>query len=182
MAHKIPVISIVAEKSNSGKTTLLEKLIKDLKSRGRKVAVIKHHPHLVEIDRPGKDTWRHAQAGADIVVISGPDKAAFIEKREKELTLDEIIERISGVDIIITEGYKNDKKPKIEVFRSQVCENLISRPDELLAIASDKPWSINVPCFHIDDHWSIADFIESYIESYMRKLHNSKIFFNDTIY
>jgi len=154
----------VAAKSKSGKTTLLEKVIGELKSRGYKIAVIKHHPHNFEIDHPGKDTWRHAQAGADIVAISGPEKVAFIEKRERELTLDEIVSRISGVDIIITEGYKREKKPKIEVFRSEAQLELVSPAEELLAIAGDIIIEHPAPCFHIDDYRSIANVIEDFIK------------------
>jgi len=161
---EIPVISIVAAKSNSGKTTLLEKVIRELKLRGYKVAVVKHHPGDFEIDRPGKDTWRHAQAGADVVAISSPEKVAIIEKREKELTLDEIAGRISGVDIIITEGYKKEKKPKIEVFHGERHPALVSPPEELIAVAGDIPCEIPVPCFHINDYQGIADLIEDFIK------------------
>ena len=120
----IPVISVVA-KSGSGKTCLLDKLIKELKNRGLKVAVVKHDVHGFEIDHPGKDSWRHAQAGADIVSISSPQKFALIEKRSTELTLEQIEKRITGVDIILTEGYKKGNKPKIEVFRSKVHRDLL---------------------------------------------------------
>ena len=105
------VISVVA-KSGSGKTTLLEKVIRSLKEKGIRLAVVKHDAHSFEMDKPGKDTWRHAQAGADIVSISSPEKFALIEKRDRELTLDEIVERIDGVDLIITEGFKRQNKPR----------------------------------------------------------------------
>ena len=159
----VPVVSIVG-RSNSGKTTYLEKLISELKNRGYRVATIKHAAHGFAIDKPGKDTWRHAQAGADIVAISGPEKVAFIEKRERELTLDEIVSRISGVDIIITEGYKREKKPKIEVFRSEAQLELVSPAEELLAIAGDIIIEHPAPCFHIDDYRSIANVIEDFIK------------------
>lgn len=159
----IPVISIVA-KSGSGKTTLLEKLIKELKNRGYRLAILKHDAHRFEMDKEGKDTWRHAQAGADIVAISSPEKVAIIEKREKELTLDEFIARISGVDLILTEGYKTGDKPKIEVFRSEVHKDLMCGTDELIAIASDIDWEVGVPCYHINDAAGIADEIEKYVK------------------
>lgn len=165
MTKEIPVISIVS-KSGSGKTTLLEKVIKELKSRGLRIAIIKHDAHSFEIDHPGKDTWRHAQAGADIVAISSPEKVAIIEKRQRELTLDEVISRIENVDIILTEGYKRQNKPKIEVFRSTAHNELLCKPEELLALASDVPWDLGVPCFDIDDAGGIAGFIVQYIESY----------------
>lgn len=166
MQGKIPVISVVAAKSGIGKTTLLEKVIKILKQRGIRLAIIKHDTHSFEIDHPGKDTWRHAQAGADIVVISSPEKLAIIEKREKELTLDEVVSRISGVDIIITEGYKRGNKPKIEVYRSSVHKELLSQPQELIAIAGDVKWDLGVPCYHIDDAQGVADEIEKFMKKF----------------
>ena len=159
----IPVISIVS-KSGSGKTTFLEKIIRELKNRGFRVAVIKHDTHGFDIDKPGKDTWRHAQAGADIVTISSPKKFALIEKRENELSLDEVILRISGVDIILTEGYKRQNKPKIEVFRLAAHKDLLCDPNELIALASDIPWDINVPCYDINDTQGMTDLIEKYIQ------------------
>lgn len=164
----IPVISFVG-KSESGKTTLLEKVIRELKLKGIKLAIIKHDAHRFEIDHPGKDTWRHGQAGADIVAISSPEKMAIIEKRERELTLDEVIERIPPVDIIITEGYSQEKKPKIEVFRSEAHQKLLCPTEELLAIASDIPWKIGVPCYQIDDAVGVASEIEKYIRTFKNK-------------
>ncbi len=154
-----PVISVVG-KSNVGKTTLLEKLLRELKWRGIKVATVKHDVHGFDLDVPGKDTWRHAQAGSDVVVISSPDKLAMISRVEEELSLDEICARISGVDLIITEGYKRENKPKIEVFRRGVYEELLSSPDELIAIASDVKFDLRVPCYGLDDAAGLVDRIE----------------------
>jgi molybdopterin-guanine dinucleotide biosynthesis protein B len=86
----IPVISIVG-RSNCGKTTYLEKLISEMKRRGYKVGIIKHDVHGFEIDQPGKDTWRHAQAGADVVCISSPQKMAMIKQVKQELSLDVVV-------------------------------------------------------------------------------------------
>ncbi len=113
----IPVISFVG-RSDCGKTTYLEKLIRELKNRNYKVAILKHDVHGFEMDRPGKDTWRHAQAGADVVCISSPQKMAMIKKVDQELTLKEAVQYIDGVDIIFTEGYKREAETRIEVFRS----------------------------------------------------------------
>lgn len=155
----IPVLSVVGY-SNSGKTTLVEKLIRELKKRGYRVAVIKHHHGDFEVDRPGKDTWRHAEAGADVVVLAAPRKIAVIEKLAAERRLDEIMARIENVDLIITEGYKKENKPKIEVFRSVVHSKLITPVEELLAIASDVPLHYGVPCLDIDNPAPIVDLIE----------------------
>ncbi|MGB9661270.1 MAG: molybdopterin-guanine dinucleotide biosynthesis protein B [Moorellaceae bacterium] len=155
----IPIISVVG-KSDSGKTTLLTKLLPELKARGYRVATIKHDTHGFDIDRPGKDTWKHAEAGADIVVISSPAKVALIEKVPRELTLDEVAARVWGVDLIITEGYKRGDKPKIEVHRAAVGGDLLCTEEELLAVVTDEPLPVNVPTFDWDEVAGLADLIE----------------------
>lgn len=155
----IPVISIVGGKSNSGKTTLLEKIIREAKGRGWRVATLKHDVHGFEMDQPGKDTWRHAQAGADVVAISSPRKIAILESVSGDQPLDEVIARIRGVDVIFTEGYKYGNKPKIEVYRSGVHQELFSKPEELIAIASDITFDNGIPCFGLDDAQGICDLI-----------------------
>jgi len=156
---EIPVISIVGF-SDSGKTTLLEKILREGKKRGWRMATIKHDGHSFEIDRPGKDTWRHAQAGADVVVISSPQKVAILENVKTEKTLDDLIARMPEVDIVFTEGYKRENKPKIEVFRSTVHQELVSKPEELIAIASDITFELGVPCFGLEDAEGICDLIK----------------------
>lgn len=173
-----PVISFVADKSGSGKTTLLEKVIRRLKEDGIRLAVIKHDAHQFDMDKPGKDTWRFAQAGADIVAISSSQKVAIIEKVDEEKKLDEVIGMISGVDLILTEGFKGSDKPKIEVFRSEVHQQLLFKSNELLAIASDVKWDIGVPCYHIDDVEGIAREVKRYIECYHKKF---KLIINEDI-
>lgn len=158
---QIPVISIVAGKSNSGKTTLLEKLIREAKQRGWRVATLKHDVHGFVMDQPGKDTWRHAQAGADVVAISSPHRIAILESVAEDQPLEEVLARIQGVDVIFTEGYKYGDKPKIEVFRSAVHQVLFSNPEELLAIASDIAFDNGIPSFDLDDAQGICDLIEA---------------------
>lgn len=160
----IPIISVVG-KSNSGKTTLLEKLVRELKLRGYKVATVKHDVHSFDIDIPGKDTWHHAQAGADVVVISSPQKFAMIARVEEELDLDQVCALISGVDLIITEGYKGVKKPKIEVFRKGIYDELLSSPEELIALATDVEFDLGVPCYGLDDAPGLVDRIEQIIST-----------------
>lgn len=157
---EIPVISIVGGKSNSGKTTLLEKLIREAKGRGWRVATLKHDVHGFEMDQPGKDTWRHDQAGADVVAISSPQRIAILERVSEDQPLDEVLSRIQGVDLIITEGYKRANKPKIEVFRSAVHQELFSKLEELIAIASDVKFDNGIPCFGLDDVQGICDLIQ----------------------
>lgn len=155
----IPVISVVG-KSNVGKTTMLEKLIRELKQRSYKIAIVKHDVHGFSIDIPGKDSWRHTQAGADVVVISSPQKMAMITQVKVELDLNQICSRISGVDLIITEGYKQANKPKIEVYRKGVCDQLLCSPEELIAIAADVEFDIGVPCYELDDASGLVGRIE----------------------
>jgi molybdopterin-guanine dinucleotide biosynthesis protein B len=155
----VPMISVVG-KSDTGKTTLLEKLIAELKRRAYRVATVKHDSHGFDIDRPGKDSWRHAQAGSDVVVISGPNRLALIEKREREMTLDEIADLVTNVDIILTEGYKRGNRPKIEVSRRERSSELLCTEDELVAIAADQPFDMNVPQFSLDDVVGLVDLIE----------------------
>ncbi|MBN2548047.1 MAG: molybdopterin-guanine dinucleotide biosynthesis protein B [Anaerolineales bacterium] len=154
-----PILSIVG-RSKVGKTTLLEILIPALKQRGLRIATIKHHAHPgFEIDQPGKDTWRHAQAGSDCVVLSAPDKIATIRRLQREQTLDEIAANISDVDLILTEGYKRAGKPTLEVVRQEKGLELLSSSGQLLAVASDVPLSLNVPVFPLDDAAGMAEFI-----------------------
>ncbi len=158
-----PVISIVSKK-NSGKTTLLEKLIPELRNRGVRVGTIKHDTHGFEIDHQGKDTWRHKRAGAQTVVISCPWKISMVKDVEEELSVDQIAEQFfDDMDIVITEGYKQALKPQIEVFRSTAHrEPLHSKEHKknLVAVMSDVPIDLGVPRFDINDVKSLADFIE----------------------
>lgn len=156
----IPIVSIVG-KSDSGKTTLIEKLIPELKRRGFVVATAKHDVHGFDIDVPGKDTWRHAQAGADIVFIANPAKIAMINKVRQDITLDEIAEMAEGADILITEGFKNAGAPKIEVSREARSTELICKPEELVAVVSDRRFDIDVDQFDLDDAAGLADLIQS---------------------
>jgi molybdopterin-guanine dinucleotide biosynthesis protein MobB len=156
----IPVLTIIG-KSGSGKTTLMQQLIGEIKRRGYKVATIKHHSHSgFEIDKPGKDSWLFAQAGSDHVVIASPDKIASYWKLEQELTLDEILVTVSGVDMILVEGYKRAEKPALEVVSSAVSIELISSKEQLVAVAADISLDVDVPQFNLDDVIGIADFVE----------------------
>ncbi len=160
----IPIVSIVG-KSDAGKTTLIEKLIPELKRRGYRVATIKHDAHHFDIDHPGKDSYRHFHAGADWTIIGSPAKLALVRRLDRELTLDEIAAQISDVDLILTEGYKHEARCRIEVSRRDVSRRahtteLISDPTELLAIAADYPIELGVPVYALDDAAGLVDLIE----------------------
>src|SRR5512139_3009548 len=113
----IPIVSIVG-KSDSGKTTLIEKLIAELTNRGFRVATIKHNRHGFDIDHEGKDSWRHKRAGAVATVVASPVRIALIEDTTRDYDLAEIRNLyIRNADIVLAEGYKHNPHPKIEVFR-----------------------------------------------------------------
>jgi len=157
----IPILSIVG-KSDSGKTTLIEKLVPELTRRGYRIGTVKHDIHGFEVDREGKDSWRHKQAGAHSVVISSPTKAALIRDVERDMNLEEIREKlIRDVDLIVSEGFKKDVQPKVEVFRKEKHKKLLcTKKDNLAAIASNRKFRVGVPCFDLEDTRGLANFIE----------------------
>ena len=156
----VPVISVVGN-SGVGKTTLLEKLVRELKSRGYRVAAIKHDAHNFQMDHAGKDTYRLAEAGSDAVIISAADRLALLEKVEEERSLDDLAAMVSDrVDIILTEGYRRAGAAKIEVSRRAFSSDLVAAPSELLALVSDQEFDIDVPQFGLNDAPAVVDFLE----------------------
>lgn len=157
----IPIVSIIG-KSNSGKTTLLEKIISDLTLRGYRVATIKHNRHGFNIDHEGKDSYRHKLAGARLTVVSSPHQLAVIQDVDHDHSFEEIRNKfISDADIILTEGFKVNDYPKIEVFRSELKRELISKKAEgLIAVATDTQLEVDVPCLDINNAKAVTDFIE----------------------
>jgi len=155
------VISFVAASSNSGKTTLIEKVVRILKGRGLRVAVIKHASGGFDLDRPGKDSWRFQEAGADAVILAGPDRIALMRKAAHVPALEELVHLAGDVDIIITEGFKQNTENKVEVFRSGVSgDRPLSLDDRsFIALASDIPFEVPVPFFDLNDAAGVADFI-----------------------
>ena len=154
----IPLVSIVG-KPGVGKTTLLEKLIRELKRRGYRVAAIKHHTHTTWLDIPGKDSWRLAEAGADAVIVASPVEVARFERVDRELTLAEIAAGIHNVDLILTEGFKREVAPKIEIVRAELGAELLASSEEMIAVVSDVPMILTVPRFDLDDVEGIATFL-----------------------
>lgn len=159
----IPIVSIVGA-SNSGKTTLIEKLIAELTIRGCRVATIKHNRHGFEIDHEGKDSWRHKHAGATTTVVASPSRVAVIEDVTRDYGIGELANRyIRDADIVLVEGFKENPFPKIEVYRTELKrERLTGAGDNLIALAVDStiPCPGAVPCFNRDDAKGMADLIE----------------------
>jgi molybdopterin-guanine dinucleotide biosynthesis protein B len=147
--------------SGSGKTTLLAKLIPVLNARGLKVSTIKHAHHNFDLDKPGKDSYVHREAGATEVFISSARRWAQLHELadEEELHLRDIIRRMSPVDLVIVEGFKRETHPKIEIYRAAVGKPLLQPGDDwIVAIASDAPVpQAKVPVLDLDNIETIAD-------------------------
>lgn len=158
----IPVVSLVGY-SNSGKTTVIVGLIRILKERACRVAVVKHAAHGYTIDPPGTDSWHYAEAGADQVVIAGPKSFTLHEFYQEEKSLTQIMERIQGVDIVLVEGFKREPGPKIEIYRHDYSPDRIPLTGQLLAIVSDVPIPGTLPCFSFQQLENLADFIVQHI-------------------
>ena len=148
---------------NSGKTVLVERLVAEITGRGLTVSTLKHAHHGFDVDQPGKDSHRHRAAGASqVLVASGRRWALMTELRgDPEPCLDALVARLDPVDLVLVEGYKRDRHPKIEVRRAAAAQDLIAAGDATVeAVASDTPLEgLAVPVFHLDDVPAIADFI-----------------------
>jgi molybdopterin-guanine dinucleotide biosynthesis protein B len=160
MIKKTPIICVVG-KSESGKTTLIEKLIPELKKRGYRIGSIKHAGHRFDIDKKGKDSWRHRKAGADIVVIASTDKIAMIKDNDCE-SLDGLNKYFNGVDLVIAEGYNKENIPKIEIVRKANGKKPLCLGDnQLIALVTDTDIVHKVPRFGLEEIDKLADFIEN---------------------
>jgi molybdopterin-guanine dinucleotide biosynthesis adapter protein len=148
--------------SGSGKTTLLAALIPELAARGLTVSTIKHAHHEFDIDRPGKDSWRHRQAGArEVMVASSRRWALMHELRDApEPPFEDLVARMSPVDLLLVEGWKWHAHPKLEVHRPSLGKPLLHPEDpHIVAIASDEPIAAPIPLLPLTDASTIADFI-----------------------
>ena len=183
---RVPLISIVGT-SKSGKTTFIEQLIPVFKDKGLRVAAIKHHHLNFEVDKVGKDTYRHMKAGASTIVLSfevlpalkefaehlqiNPDDSIYklvriVRNVEREVPLKEIVYRyIEDVDIVITEGYKKEDVPKIEIFRAgRKTSPLCFGDDTILAVVTDEHIETSIPQFRMNDIRNVAKFIDSVLQ------------------
>ncbi len=157
---KTRIITIVG-KSNSGKTTLLEKVIALLTDKGYKIGSVKHAHDGFEMDKEGKDSWRHRKAGAGATLVITENKIAMV-KDDTTSYIEKMQSYLSDMDIILAEGFKKQDLPKIEVFRTQSVhkEPLCMEDENLIAFVTDSEYEPNVPIFGLDDINQIADFIE----------------------
>jgi molybdopterin-guanine dinucleotide biosynthesis protein B len=153
--------------SGSGKTTLIEQLIPCFTGRGLKVSLIKHAHHAFDVDQPGKDSWRHRQAGChEVMVVSERRWVLMHESRgEAEPGLDEQFARLSPCDLVLVEGYKFSALPKLEVWRAANAKPLL-HPDDphIVAIAADAKVDTSLPQFDLDDPVQVAGFILHYLD------------------
>lgn len=155
------VINVIGKGSNVGKTILMEGLIKELKERGLTISTIKHDVHGFDIDKKGKDTYRHREAGAETIVISSKNRLAMIKELDEEFQLDDIIKMVTDKDVVLVEGYKKSNLRKIEVYREGVSEEIITPKDKLIAIASNVHLNFDgIPVIKKDDYKALANLVE----------------------
>jgi len=157
----------IAGWSGSGKTTLLEKLIPALIARGLKVSVIKHAHHGFDIDKPGKDSYRHREAGAaEVMLACGTRWALMHECRdEAEPKLADLLTRLAPCDLVLVEGFKQEPVPKLEVHRPANGKTpLFGERDDIVAVACDEAISAPVPVLPLNDIATVADFIIRHCE------------------
>jgi len=151
--------------SGAGKTTLVTKVIPVLVVRGLKVATVKHAHHEFDIDQPGKDSWLHRQAGASEVAVVSSRRWAIIHELggEAELPLVEILQKLSPVDLVIVEGFKRHRHPKLEVYRASVGKPMLHPDDDcVVAVATDTPLpQASVPVVMLDDVEAIANVLQA---------------------
>lgn len=154
-----PIISVVGY-SGAGKTTLMEKLIAELTRRGYRVGSIKHDVHGFDMDKPGKDSWRHKQAGACTTLISSPRRIGMVMDVDHDHNPDELRRFFSNVNVILTEGYKKQNRPKVEIFRSEIHHEPLCRDDDnVVAVMSDIPVGLKTRRFTLDDAEGLIDFL-----------------------
>jgi len=147
---------------NAGKTGLMERLVTEITGRGFTVSTVKHAHHSFDVDHPGKDSFRHRQAGASQVLLSSRNRWALMTELRgaDEASLDDLLAQLSPVDLVLVEGYKRDRHPKIEAYRGETGHPLIALGDETIkAVASDTALDVTQPLFDLNDTKAIADFI-----------------------
>jgi len=151
---------------NAGKTGLMERLVTEIVARGFTVSTVKHAHHTFDVDHPGKDSHRHRIAGASEVILSSRKRVAQMTELRgaAEPDLDSLLARLAPVDLVLVEGYKRDRHPKVEAHRAETGNRLIAPDDPTIrAVASDVPLDLDRPVFDLNDTRAIADFILSQV-------------------
>lgn len=152
---------------NSGKTTLVVKLVSHLTQLGYKVSTIKHAHHAFDIDHPGRDSFQHREAGATEVLVSSINRWALIHelRNEAEIPLEAALSKLSPVDVVLVEGYKNGVHPKLQVVRPDVNNELmIDNIPNIVGIATDQPIKTSVTTLNLNNTEEIANFILRYFK------------------
>ncbi len=161
----VPVLAIVGF-SNSGKTTLMEKLIAALAAEGLDVCSIKHSHHQPEMDTPGKDSWRHKHAGAKGSLLVGPEQLLMVADIQKPLTPQEMADAyFPHADLVLVEGYASMPCAKIEVVREARSADMRCEASELLAVVTDmQDLSVNIPKLDLNDTQQVTTFILDWLK------------------
>ena len=156
-----PAVVHIVGRSGSGKTLLVVRLVRELRRRGHRVATIKHASHGFDLDKRGKDSWRHFQAGSEATVVVSPRRLAMVKRTTGEPQMEEAL-RLAGTDcdLVLVEGYKSYPGLKIEVHRRSLGPELMTNADSLLAVVSDGAPEVRVPLFRPQEVSGVADLIE----------------------
>ncbi|SLN52973.1 Molybdopterin-guanine dinucleotide biosynthesis adapter protein [Roseivivax jejudonensis] len=149
---------------NSGKTGLMERLVAEITARGHSVSTVKHAHHSFDVDQKGRDSYRHRDAGARQVLLASRNRTALMTELRgaPEPTLDDLLAQLAPVDLVLVEGYKRDRHPKIEAHRAETGQPLIAPEDATIrAVASDSAATLSLdrPLFDLDDTAALADFV-----------------------
>ena len=157
----MPPVVCVLGRDGSGKTRVIEGIARELKARGHRLATVARSAEGPALECVTKDAERYASAGSDMIVVSSPDAVTCVRLVDEEVSLDELLWMVGEeYDLVLAEGFRESGFPKIEVHRAAVGGGLICRKDELLALASDTPFDIDVPRFGLEDAAGLADLIE----------------------
>lgn len=174
----VPMVSIVAQSSGTGKTMVMETLITEMVRRGYRVGAIKNDAHRLKFDQEGKDSWRFDQAGAWATALLSGDRTILVRHTESQETPDDAAALMEGMDLILIEGYRHGNKPKIEVVRRETGLHIISPPQDLLAVVTDTPMlATSAPLFSFTQVAELADLL---VETSLRKKSEDRIYAEDS--
>ena len=161
-----PALVAIVGKSDSGKTTFIERLLPELIALGLRVGTVKHHGHATDIDHEGKDSWRHGRAGAAAYVVSSPSQLAYVAKTDGDVPLTTIARRFfQGFDLVVAEGYKASAPYRVELFRAGAGHTSpLCGPGEAMALITDAPLE-HEHRFALDDGRGVAHFLAARLDA-----------------